>query len=93
MVALQSATGKPVFLARELDRATESGTRQSLAAKLIQWGDLRALPALFRYVKSGSQEDARPDALYFVCRRVDAESTATVSLMARTRTRSIGLIS
>ena len=67
----------PPLLARELDRATNPGASVALAATLIRWGDNRALPALFRYVQSGSEErDARQDALYFVCRRVDAQTAA-----------------
>jgi outer membrane protein assembly factor BamB len=67
----------PPLLTRELDRAKPPDLRKSLAETLIRWGDNRALPALFRYVQSGSEEgDARQDALYFVCRRVDAETAA-----------------
>jgi hypothetical protein len=65
----------PAVLARELDRATHPGFRKSLAEALIRWGDSRALPALFRYVQSGSEErDAREESLYFVCRRIDEEN-------------------
>ena len=67
----------PPILARELDRARDPGLQTSLAEALIRWDDARALWALFRYVKSGSEDrDARQDALYFVCRCVDAEVAA-----------------